>query len=154
MRSKISFWSDIGPLKVRGQDTTDEQIKADSLAKYFNSSHRVDRGDPGAFVLDNSSQAAGNLLMTEEDLRMQLEGLNKNKSVGPNGIHSVIIKPLAVIVVGVQTILGHKDQGKIPKDWRSAAVTLIHKGGPSSLMENFRPVSLTSILCKVMEKLI
>ena len=45
------------------------------------------------------------------------------------------------------------EQGKIPEDWRCATITPIYKGGNKnkSLPENYRPVSLTSIPCKLFE---
>ena len=46
------------------------------------------------------------------------------------------------------------DVGKIPADWKVANVVALHKKGPRNLAGNYRPVSLTSILCKLYEKLI
>lgn len=47
-------------MKVGDQKITDNHRETDSLAKYFCSVHRVDRGGPGAFVLDISQQFIGN----------------------------------------------------------------------------------------------
>lgn len=44
--------------------------------------------------------------------------------------------------------------GIVPQDWREANVTPIFKKGSKSKAENYRPVSLTSIPCKVMESII
>lgn len=46
------------------------------------------------------------------------------------------------------------ESGVVPLDWRSAMVTPIYKSGRKSDMPNYCPVTLTSVLCKVMEKLI
>ena len=43
---------------------------------------------------------------------------------------------------------------QVPTDWKHANVTAIHKKGKKTLAENYRPVSLTPILCKVMESFI
>lgn len=103
-------------------------------------------------MLDTSSQFIGDLLITEEDLRRQLEGLNKNKSAETDDIHPAIIKPLAGITAGpvCKLFQAGLEQGEIPKDWSGAAVAAIHK---VSFMENLRVVSLSSILSTVMEKL-
>ncbi|MES9884794.1 MAG: reverse transcriptase family protein [Sedimenticola sp.] len=45
-------------------------------------------------------------------------------------------------------------EGEVPSDWRKAVVTPIFKKGDKQLPGNYRPVSLTSILCKVCESLI
>ena len=38
--------------------------------------------------------------------------------------------------------------------WKDANITPIHKKGPKSKAENYRPISLTSIPCKLLEELI
>jgi hypothetical protein len=44
--------------------------------------------------------------------------------------------------------------GKVPQNWKEAIVTPIYKKGPKAEPGNYRPVSLTSVSCKVMESLI
>ena len=46
------------------------------------------------------------------------------------------------------------EEGHIPDDWRSAFISAIFKKGARKLAENYRPISLTSIVCKLMESLI
>ena len=43
--------------------------------------------------------------------------------------------------------------GQLPEDWRHADITL-HKKGPKFLRENYRPISLTSIVCKIGGKIV
>ncbi len=43
------------------------------------------------------------------------------------------------------------ESGVVPQDWRDAFITPIFKKGPKSDPGNYRPVSLTSICCKIME---
>ena len=43
------------------------------------------------------------------------------------------------------------DQGVIPSDWKSANVVPIYKKGEKNKAENYRPVSLTSMMCKLLE---
>ena len=42
----------------------------------------------------------------------------------------------------------------LPGDWKKATVVPIHKGGDRSLVTNYRPVSLNSVICKHMEHVI
>jgi hypothetical protein len=42
----------------------------------------------------------------------------------------------------------------IPRDWKKTIVVPIHKGEDRSVVENYRPVSLTSVVCKQMEHVI
>jgi hypothetical protein len=50
--------------------------------------------------------------------------------------------------------LGRFDYLQLPDNWKKANVTPLHKKGPKNLVENYRPISLTSIVCKTMEKFI
>ena len=43
---------------------------------------------------------------------------------------------------------------KLPESWKEANVTPIQKKRPKHLVENDRPISLTSIVCKTMDKFI
>ena len=44
--------------------------------------------------------------------------------------------------------------GEIPRDWKDAIIVPLFKKGSRSEASNYRPVSLTCIICKVMEKII
>ena len=44
--------------------------------------------------------------------------------------------------------------GKIALDWKRANVDPIHKKGDKGVTDNYRPVSLTSLVCKVLESII
>ena len=45
------------------------------------------------------------------------------------------------------------DEGKLPDDWKLTIVTVLFKSGGRKLPENYRPFSLTSMVCKFMEKI-
>ena len=57
-------------------------------------------------------------------------------------------EPLAIIY---QKLL---DEGVCPNEWKNANVTPIHKKGDRTDPSNYRPVSLTSQVCKVLESII
>lgn len=42
----------------------------------------------------------------------------------------------------------------IPQDWRDANVSLLFKKGKKQSLQNYRPVNLTSYICKIMESLL
>jgi len=46
------------------------------------------------------------------------------------------------------------NNGALPRDWKRAVVVPIHKGGDRSAAKNYRPVCLTSVVCKSMEHVI
>ena len=46
------------------------------------------------------------------------------------------------------------NESVLPQIWKQANVTAIYKKGDKSKPENYRPISLTSVPCKLMERLI
>ena len=46
------------------------------------------------------------------------------------------------------------DQGLVPSDWRLADIVPLYKKGDKMQAGNYRPVSLTSITCKLLEHII
>ncbi|GAB0179653.1 mitochondrial enolase superfamily member 1 [Grus japonensis] len=85
-----------------------------------------------------------------------LHHLDTHKSMGLDGIHpgvprelvEVLTKPLAFIYQ--QSWLS----GEVPVDWRLANVMPIYKKSQKEDLQNYRPVSLTLVLEKVMEQII
>ena len=45
-------------------------------------------------------------------------------------------------------------EGELPQDWKDAIITPLHKKGEKEFTSNYRPISLTSIVCKIMESII
>ena len=91
-----------------------------------------------------------------DDIINLINSLNDNKSVGPDNIHIKIIKEgrnnLATALYYIFRRSIHYKE--IPEDWKLANVTPIHKKGNKSNVNNYRPVSLTSIVCKILERII
>ena len=46
------------------------------------------------------------------------------------------------------------EEGVVPLEWKEANVISLFKKGSSNKLENYRPVSLTSVICKLLERLI
>ena len=76
--------------------------------------------------------------------------------MGPNGMHPWVLRELADVIADPLSIIFERScrTGNVPEDWRKANVTPIFKKGKKEDPGNYRPVSLTSILGKVMEQLI
>ena len=46
------------------------------------------------------------------------------------------------------------EEGIVPSEWKEANITPLFKKGLTNKSENYRPVSLTSVVCKLLETLI
>lgn len=80
-----------------------------------------------------------------------LKGLDANKARGPDEIPAYIMKECAEILTPVLTKIFNQSlrEGTLPADWLTANVCPIYKKGDRSLPVNYRPVSLTSVSCKI-----
>ena len=142
--------------KENGSETLDDKEVVEELNSFF-SSVFTREGD-GAIPPFPRTQAPelNDLKIEEEEIYKTLSTLNEWKAMGPDGIHPAVLKncsselakPLRKIFQ--DTI----EQGRIPTDWKRANVTPIFKKGQRTQASNYRPVSLTSQTCKVMEKII
>ena len=86
----------------------------------------------------------------------KIQGLNPGKSPGPDGWHPFPLKQLCDMIKVPLAILFQKSlrEGVVPSQWLEASVTAIHKKGPKNYSENYRAVSITLILCKLMESIV
>ena len=89
-------------------------------------------------------------------MKRLIKKLKIDKSVGPDEIHPRILIELSDIISEPLALLMNKtlEEGHLPKDWRNAFISAIFKKGARNRAENYRPISLTSIVCKLMESLI
>ena len=85
-----------------------------------------------------------------------LQRLKPHKASGPDSLPPRLLRELAQEIGPTRTILFQQifDTGCTPQDWRDAIVAPIYKKGNSHNPENYRPVSLTSVICKIQEHII
>ena len=94
--------------------------------------------------------------ITESEVRKRLDKLNPTKATGPDGIPPRLLQELSEDLAGPLTVIMNKsmEEGKIPEIWKKANVVPIFKKGKKNVPGNYRPVSLTCVLCKVMEAIV
>ena len=85
-----------------------------------------------------------------------LSSLKVDKACGPDNIKPILLKNLSVQISPLVTKLFQRslDTGTIPADWSKANVTPLFKKGDKGNPANYRPISLTCILCKLLEHII
>ena len=75
------------------------------------------------------------------------------KAAGPDKLKPLLLRELVEEIAPIIQIIFERSlqMDKLPADWCHALVTPIFKKGDKSLAANYRPISLTCILCKVLE---
>ena len=108
-------------------------------------------------VLDKKTELnLPNIIITAEMARNEILKLNLNKSCGPDKIHPQILIELVDLVSKPLALLLNKttDEGCIPRDWKMVYISPIFKKGARNKVENYRPISLKSLVCKFMESFV
>ena len=94
--------------------------------------------------------------ITTQGITKLLQELKPHKAPGPDGILPSVLKECAVNIAPLLQPIFQKsiDTGELPNDWLNANVSPIFKKGNRAEPSNYRPVSLTSIPCKLLEHII
>eukprot|EP00914_Ancora_sagittata_P027530 GHVO01053773.1.p1 GENE.GHVO01053773.1~~GHVO01053773.1.p1 ORF type:complete len:416 (-),score=23.83 GHVO01053773.1:3-1250(-) len=95
--------------------------------------------------------------LSRENVLHILRSLDISKAPGPDGIQNIVLKSCANSLSSPLAILFSRSltEGQLPAEWKQASVIPIYKNkGVRSDARNYRPISLTSCVGKVMERLI
>jgi hypothetical protein len=82
-----------------------------------------------------------------------LKGLTIHTATGPDAIPTRFLHDYAEELEPIMTFIFQLslDTGNIPDDWREANMVALFKKGDRHQASNYRPVSLTSVSCKILE---
>ena len=86
----------------------------------------------------------------------KLKKIKVNKSPGPDNIHPRVLHEISEnITIPITHIYESSLRCReLPSEWKHANDSSIYKKGKKTVPQNYRPVSLTYILCKIMESII
>ena len=160
VRKKLKTKSGVSPMlqNVKDPDSLkfDDKDKANILQKQFSSVFTKEQSDNLPTLEMRTDKKIEHLHITEEMVRKEILTLNINKSSGPDEICPIMLINLVDFVANPLALLMNAtiNNGTLPKDWKKAFVSPIYKKGARNHAENYRPISLTSVVCKLMEKFI
>ena len=135
-----------------GSTKTNQKDIADILIQHFESVFDKTK----SLFHKRTNDAITDIDITERKVKDLLEGLDPNKSQGYDRVHPRVLKecasdyaiPLAIIF---KTSLATRT---VPQAWILANVSPVFKKGSTLDPNNYRQISLTSVVCKLMEKLV
>jgi ribosomal protein L29 len=157
LNSKLKTKSGITELVgENGMVAESDEEKAEVLMDFFSSVMTNEDLENIPELTQRNPEELNEITVEKEDTEKQLAGLNTNKSTGPDDIHPRVLKELKKELAEPLTIIYNKSlkEGVLPEDWKSAQITPIYKKGCKTDPGNYRPVSLTSIACKILESIV
>ena len=149
----------IAPIKrADGSLATEPEEKAQLLNSFFASVFTKENLNQKP---DMADQHPPNTLLNDiefgrEEIENEVKKLKSGKSAGPDNIHPRVLKETISVISAPLALIFNKSMqvGQLPDAWKAATVVPIYKKGPKGDPGNYRPISLTSVCCKLMERLI
>ena len=161
VRSKQNVQDKVGPLEdSAGNIISQGFLMAEDLNGYFSSVFTKE--DISSFpVADAKFQGAksdylGPLVVTPELVAKKIKAMKDNKSPGVDGIPpKLLMETVEQISIPLARVFNLSlKEGVVPFEWKEANIIPLFKKGSRNKSENYRPVSLTSVICKLLERLI
>ena len=106
--------------------------------------------------IDYSNDWRFDIEFDHQRVRKILSNINSNKAYGPDGIHGKLLKNCAVGLAYPLSLLFHScyNIGTLPREWKLGHIVPIYKKGDKHEVSNYRPISLTCLIMKVLERII
>ena len=159
-RSKLKTKTGVAPLLENTKDNSSIRYsdieKANILQRQFASVFTKEPdGDLPNFRLRTFKEINLPEIDSEIVLKRILE-LDVDKACGPDEMHPRLLKELADEISTPLAMIFRKSllDGDLPLDWKHANVSPLFKKGAKNIPSNYRPISLTSIICKIMETIV
>ncbi|KAJ3652272.1 hypothetical protein Zmor_018251 [Zophobas morio] len=140
-----------------GEVLDNNKIIADTFADAFSNVFTI---EPSGCLpkLNNICKpiSFSDISFTTDVVHKKLKQLKVSKSPGPDLITAKTLHECADTLSEVLCILMKQsfDSGTLPADWKIATVRPIFKKGDKLDASNYRPISLTSVVSKIMESII
>jgi hypothetical protein len=157
IKSKTKARTTIGPLRnENGKITYDNKEMAEILNSFFASVFTKESPVDPPIKDKETDKSLSDIAITEDLITKKIDKLRKDSAPGPDNIHPHLMIETKKEIARPLNIIFRKsmDTGRVPGDWKLARVTPIFKKGMKAMASNYRPVSLTSVPCKILEGLI
>ena len=160
MHSKRKIKESVSKLKNKDNKfAKSPRESADLLSEFFSSTFVKEPYGPLSEDCYNiSSNLISELEINTDKVKKLLSTVNTSKSSGPDNIHPKLLRSLSENESFVRAVLllfrKIYESSSMPLQWKTANVIPLHKKGSKTNASNYRPVSLTCIMCKLYENIV
>lgn len=156
VNSRLKTQQNIPDLDLPNGIAQSDVEKAEALNTFFTSVFTQEDRTLPTIAMNGNNTVIPDLVIEQATVEKKLAKLKIDKSAGPDDIHPRILREIAPVISKPLADLMQNSltAGQLPSLWKDANITALHKKGQKSSPTNYRPVSLTCQLCKVMESII
>ena len=156
------YWRDIGTITGHKQgkvplQTSDESKLAADLNKFY---ARFDQRDFSSeqqrAMQEVRSRPSTPVAITTEEVKASFRQVRVRSAAGPDDISGRLLRECGDSLAPVYCELFQRslDEGHVPDIWKSSVIVPVAKKRSATVMNDFRPVALTSIPFKCAEKIV
>ena len=146
----------VGPLTLPSGEISDNptvmtECFASSFANIYN---RQAPAEPSPHQICDSRLST--FMFSVDDVLRVLLNLDASSAMGSDSIHPCFLKSCSSVLCKPLYLIFNRSlmEGDIPLEWKKSLVVPIFKKGSRYDPLNYRPISLTSVSCKCMERLV
>ena len=156
LRSKTSNKSSIGPLKDKDEIVSNDKGMANVLNKFFVSVFTVENDNLPDKESCNAPEMLNDVSFPPDKISEKIKKLKPDSAFGPDKLGPRVLQATSDVLCAPLSAVFAKSllEGVVPDDWRRQNITPIFKAGSRMVAGNYRPISLTCIVCKIMESII
>ena len=156
MKSKKSDSMGVAPLKKAGLVYSNPSEKANILNEQFCSVFTEEDMNSMPDLGESPHPDMPDIQVTVQGVHKLLKNLNPSKAAGPDNIPCRLLVLVAQEIAPALTLLFNRSlqTGETPAAWRHATVQPVFKKSDRSQACNYRPISLTSVCCKMLEHIV
>ena len=149
----------VGPLLDNDKQLQSDPVRMGSIlqeqyARAFSNPDKANLAEVRVSKLVAQSESITDLVFDEQDVLGAIKAMDRYSAVGPDKFPAIILKECGQVLAPVVTQLWRAslDSGDIAAKFKSQSVIPLFKKGKRSSAANYRPVSLTSHLIKMFER--
>lgn len=129
---------------------------ADTLNGYFVENFTTEETFIWPEDIVNAQNYLSEIVVGDKEVLEKLRKLKPSKAAGPDGLYPRVLKEVCEVISKPLSVIFKQslETGEIPNDWKQGTIIPIYKKGDRTEPGNYRPVSLTCIICKILESII